>query len=299
MYGEDTMVTPVQSLAAAIKKWPRLQALLQILKVHQPLFLEYPVNPQPRYGYGTPPHPLLYEIINRHRASYAQKLNQFLLFTPNFLTIPVTTAAPEEPCWINKWLSALDSVALYSFLCLNNPLHYLEIGSGWSTKFAKRAIKDYDLQTAITSIDPSPRTEIGPLCDTIIREPVENVDLALFDQLTSGDILYIDSSHRCFMNSDVTTVFLDIFPRLKKGVLVEFHDIFLPYDYPPAWKKRYYSEQYLLAVGILAESTFSIVLPNTFISNDAALRTLMDPLWNELHMEKVKRKGNSFWIQTK
>ncbi len=291
------MVT-TQSLIP-VKKWPRLHTLIQILKVHQPIFLEYPVNPRPRYGYGTPPHPLLYEIINRHRSSYAQTLTQFLSFTPDFLTIPVTTPAPHEPCWVNKWLPGLDAAALYSFLCLNNPKNYLEIGSGWSTKFAKRAIKDYNLRTTITSIDPSPRTEIGQLCDTIIREPVEDVDGTIFNQLESGDILYIDGSHRCFMNSDVTAVFLDILPRLRKGVLVEFHDIFLPYDYPPAWKKRYYSEQYLLAVSMLAESEkFTIVLPNTFISNDVALRTIMEPLWNEPHMKNVEREGSSFWIQT-
>lgn len=292
------MTTPVQSLITTIKKWSLFRTLLQILKVHQPIFLEYPVNSQPRYGYGMPPHPLLYEIIDNHRTVYAETLTQFLQFNPHFLTIPVTAPAPGEPCWVNRWLPGLDAVALYSFLCLNNPQHYFEIGSGWSTKFATRAIKDHDLPTAITSIDPSPRTEIGPLCNTIIREPVEHVDLALFDQLTSGDILYIDGSHRCFMNSDVTTIFLDILPRLKKGVFVEFHDIFLPYDYPPSWKKRYYSEQYLLAVSILAE-TFSVVLPTTFISNDVRLCTLMDPLWNNPHMKGVERDGSSFWIQTK
>ena len=36
----------------------------------------------------------------------------------------------------------------------------LEIGSGNSTKFARRAIRDHRLCTRITSIDPHPRAEI-------------------------------------------------------------------------------------------------------------------------------------------
>ena len=54
------------------------------------------------------------------------------------------------------------------------------------------------------------------------------------------------------MNSDATTIFLDTIPRLRSGVLVEIHDVTLPYDYPTEWIDRYYSEQYLLAAYILA-----------------------------------------------
>jgi hypothetical protein len=31
-------------------------------------------------------------------------------------------------------------------------------------------------------------------------------------------------------------------PRLKPGVIVHIHDIFLPWDYPPIFQKRMYSE---------------------------------------------------------
>lgn len=60
----------------------------------------------------------------------------------------------------------------------------------------------------------------------MVRNRVEDVDLALFDQLKSGDILFIDNSHTVFMNSDTAVVFLDILPRLKLGVVVHTHDIF-------------------------------------------------------------------------
>jgi hypothetical protein len=121
-----------------------------------------------------------------------------------------------------------------------------------STKFARRAIRDHGLPTRIVSIDPDPRDEIDALCDTAIRESLEQIDLNVVDELERGDIVFIDGSHHCFMNSDVTVFFLDILPRLKPGTLVQFHDLMLPYDYPLEWIERYYSEQYLLAAYLQA-----------------------------------------------
>ena len=60
----------------------------------------------------------------------------------------------------------------------------------------------------------------------------------MFESLEAGDVVFVDNSHGSFMNSDVTVVMLDILPRLKQGVLVEFHDIFLPFDYFETWSNR-------------------------------------------------------------
>jgi hypothetical protein len=258
---------------------------------------KYPVQPTPRYGYGKPPHPALYEIINRNRPAYRKTLESFLQFGEYFHDIVFDTPIESlEPCWLNDWLSAFDAASLYSMLSLVNPKRYIEIGSGWSTKFARRAIFDQGLQTRIFSIDPYPRADINILCDTVIRMPLEEIDLSLFDELESGDILFVDGSHHCCMNSDVTVVFLDILPRLKSGVLVQFHDIYLPYDYPEQFG-RYYSEQYLLAACILADSNkFDIVLPNAFITHDAELSSILAPLWREMETEELS-DGLSFWIR--
>ena len=264
-------------------------------------YLEYPVKPVPRYGQGKPPHRRLYEIIDMNRTAYKHTLKSFLDLKEYFVSIPIRRPTnSEEPYWACTWLPALDIVALSSFLIINNPKTYFEIGSGFSTKFARRAISHYGLRTKIVTIDPSPRVEIDSICDNIIYKPVEDVDLGIFDELESGDILFVDSSHRCCMNSDVTVVFLDILPRLRAGVMVEFHDIFLPSDYPLEWKERYYSEQYMLAVYMLAEGNkFDIVLPNFFISFDKELGGILQPFWNEIETDEVIKAGASFWIQTK
>lgn len=242
--------------------------------------LDYPLYSTPRYGWGKQPHAKLYEIINRNRAAYQQTLHQFLHYQAYYTTIQKTSSDADQPTWINGSLPGLDAVALYGFIAITQPKRYLEVGAGHSTKFARRAIQDHNLSTILTAIDPYPMPGITTLCDHFIQNPLEQIDLTYFETLESGDILFIDSTHRVFMNSDVTVVFLDILPRLKPGVLVEFHDIALPIDYPAQWVQKYYSEQYLLAAYLLAEGQkFDIILPNAFITLDPDLNQIMQPLW--------------------
>ncbi len=262
--------------------------------------LDYTINSYPRYGHGKPPHKILYEIINRNRDIYKNNLITFLKFKDNFVNIHKERSNRIDilPTWINGFIPGLDAIALYSFLCIYNPLRYIEIGSGNSTKFARKAIQDHNLRTEIISIDPNPRSEINSICDKIIRKPIEEIDIAIFDELDTGDILFVDNSHRIFMNSDAVTVFLDILPNIRQGVLIEFHDIYLPFDYPVKWINRYYSEQYMLAAYLLAESKkLDIILPNAFISSDPELNSVLSSIWKDPRMNGVETHGGSFWIK--
>lgn len=187
---------------------------------------------------------------------------------------------------------------MYYFLSNLNSERYFEIGSGNSTKFARKAITDQHLQTRITSIDPFPRDIIDTISDFNVRKPLEELNLECFKELKANDILFIDNSHRLFTNSDVCVVFLEILPLLSPGVYVQFHDIFLPFDYPPQWSSRYYSEQYMLAAYLLAKGTLlEIVLPNFFISNDRELSNIVMPIWTDPYFAGVETHGGSFWIK--
>jgi hypothetical protein len=263
------------------------------------IHLDYPVRSVPRYGHGRPPHPRLAAIIDRGRDRYRGLLESFLAHRECFLRIPLDApAGAPDPHWVNGWFPGLDAIALHCLLAGNDPARYLEVGSGMSTRIARRAIRDHGLRTRIVSIDPCPRAEIDPICDEVVRAPFEDVDVAVVDQLGDGDILFVDGSHRCFMNSDVTAQFLDVIPRLRPGVLVHLHDIFLPWDYPPAWADRFYSEQYLLAVALLAEGPhLEILLPNAFVSLDDELRRVLEPIWQDPHMAGVQADGGSFWLR--
>ena len=66
----------------------------------------------------------------------------------------------------------------------------------------------------------------------VIRQKLEEVDLSFFEQLCLNDILFIDSSHMIRPQGDVLVEYLQILPRLARGVVVHIHDIFTPRDYP-------------------------------------------------------------------
>ena len=269
----------------------------RLLRTRQVILLEFPVKSRPRWGHGHPPHPELYKILDRERGPFSDCLRGFLDLRESLGPIPAHAPRDSaEPSWINGYLPRLDAVALYGFLVKHNPSRYVEIGSGHSTKFARRAIRDHGLQTKILSIDPAPRARIDDLADEVIRRPLEDLDLASLRALEAGDILFYDGSHRCLMNSDVTVFFLEVLPGLKPGVLVHIHDVTLPHDYPPHYIRRYYSEQYLLAAYLLArKAPFEIVLANAFICQDAKLSAIMEPLWQELQLDRPG--GCSFWLR--
>jgi hypothetical protein len=227
-------------------------------------------------------------------------LQRVLAHQARLQSIPVHAPRDSpEPRWINGALPGLDAAVLYAIVADQRPTTYLEVGSGHSTKFARRACSDHDLATRIVSIDPAPHTEIDDLCDEVIRAGLEDVDLATFDRLDAGDILFVDNSHRCFQNSDVTVAFLDVLPRLRPGVLVHFHDVFLPDDYPPEIVDQLYSEQYLLAAALLADGpNLEVVLPAWFVSADPELAPILEPLWSHPAFDDVQRHGASFWVRT-
>jgi len=262
--------------------------------------LDYPINPRPRWGHGHPPHQRLHAILDRERERYRQHLRDIVALAPALQAIPLLP--PDDalaPAWSNPWFSGLDLAALYMFVNRHRPSRYIEIGSGWTTKVARRAASDGGIPLHITSIDPEPRADIDPLCDKVVRCAAEDIGSDVISHLGAGDILFMDGSHRVFTNSDCVVFFLEILPELKPGVLIHLHDIMLPYDYPPEWNERYYSEQYLLAASLIAEGPhLGVELPNMFVSVDSDLGDELSPLWTG-PLSGVQRGGGSFWLRIK
>lgn len=284
---------PAYAIAAAAKALPRL------LRGHQLVTLDYPVTPRARYGYGRPPHAGLQALIARGDDQYRALLGRFVDLRDDFARIP--GHAPEDdisPRWNNRYLPALDGMAIYAFIAIQRPKLFLEIGSGNSTKFARRAISDHGTGTRILSIDPRPRAEVDALCDEVVRRPLEDCDFSIFDRVGPGDVVFFDGSHRAFMNSDVTAFFLDVLPRLPSGTLVHVHDICLPDDYPAYLNDAYWSEQYLLATHLLAAgASTEIVFPAWYVSGVPALHGLLAPIWAGVELGGADRHGCSFWLR--
>jgi hypothetical protein len=267
----------------------------------------YPIAPVPRWQAGTAPFERVYGIIDQGRADYDRFLDEMNTHRDLIHAVAFDTNDDDAPRWNNGMFTALDAAALMTFLVSRKPKRYMEIGSGNSTKFARYAIDRAKLSTTMTSIDPVPRAQIDRLCTKVIRAPLETCNMTLFDALEAGDILFFDGSHRSFTNSDVTVFFFEVLPKLKPGVIVHIHDIFLPADYPEEWNARLYNEQYLLAAMFLCPKLpFKVLLPNAFIAADRQLSAHVEDIFRPngqhrttipFHNHPIGRPGTSFWMQ--
>jgi hypothetical protein len=264
----------------------------------QQLLLDYPFEPVPRWGHGRPSHPLLMDRMAQARSGAMHRLEALLDGSADLLgAIPQTGSRDDlNPNWGNGFLPTVDASLLMAFLIGERPTRYVEVGSGNSTKFARAAIEHHGLATAITSIDNSPRAECDDLCDTVIRTTLQDASPLVFEELQAGDIVFFDGSHRTFQSSDVTVFFLDLLPRLQPGVIVHVHDIFLPDDYPPQWKERWYSEQYVVAAILLYDRGAHGVLA---ASHDLERHLGDAPAIRRLHeISGDDVTGASLWLRT-
>jgi hypothetical protein len=262
--------------------------------------VDYPYLAQVRYGAGRPAHPELAALIGAGRERYRAFLGEAAELQPDFTDVPLggETEDTATPFWLNAWFPPLDAIALTAMLRAHRPARFLEVGSGVSTKYARRAIVRYGLPTTITSIDPEPRNAVDALCDEVIRRPLERADLTTFETLQPGDIAFLDSSHRSFQGSDVTVFFLEVLPRLRPGVIVHIHDIYLPYDYISGHLPRLWNEQYLLATALLfGPQRFELLFPSWFVHEDRDLRAHAEARFRRDGMAEIDLYGASFWMR--
>ena len=102
----------------------------------------------------------------------------------------------------------------------------------------------------------------------IIRAPVQDVPLETFQDLGENDILFIDSSHVAKVGSDLTHLIFRVLPCLAPGVLVHFHDIFWPFEYPREWliEGRAWNESYFLRAFLAYNNTFEMLYFNSYMA---------------------------------
>ena len=170
---------------------------------------------------------------------------------------------PADPVLGRGMFPALDGMAAYAAVRKFKPNTILEIGSGDSTFLLARGVKDNGTGRVIC-IDPQPRREILDLEVDFKPRLMVNADAETAGSLEANDILFIDSSHIMLPGMDVDIQFNRMFPRLKKGVIVHVHDIFLPFDYPPHWRVRNYSEQNAL-IGWILSGFFEVIWPGHYV----------------------------------
>jgi hypothetical protein len=222
---------------------------------------------------------------------------QFSKFRHEYEQLP--TEPTEEPTrfYLNNGLfGGLDALVAYCMVRHFQPRLLVEIGSGFSSLVLGEALTKNN-ESNLVCIDPSPQNFLRqnlPGLHSLIEKRVQDIDVDFFSQLNHGDILFIDSSHTVKIGGDVNYLFLEVLPRLKPGVIVHIHDIFLPFDYRRDWvmeQFRFWSEQYLLQAFLMFNSEFEVLMANSYLNHyqreelKATFPTL--PSW----------RGGSFWIR--
>ena len=96
------------------------------------------------------------------------------------------------------------------------------------------------------------------------------------------------------IGGDVTFLFLEVLPRLQPGVVVQVHDVFLPFEYRRDWvvdALRFWNEQYILQAFLAFNAAFRVLVANNYLNArhfDVLRNTFpTSPWWG----------GGSIWFQ--
>jgi predicted O-methyltransferase YrrM len=201
---------------------------------------------------------------------------------------------------VNGSFESGDAEFLYQLIRARKPRRIFEIGSGNSTLMARRAIlrnrqEQADYVCKHVCIEPFEAPWLESAGVITVRKKVEDVERGLFQELESGDLLFIDSSHMIRPQGDVLVEYLQILPTLKPGVLVHVHDVFTPCDYPREWlldKMLLWNEQYLLEAFLTENESWRII---------GALNLLSRRYFNQLRAVcpflTPDRQPGSFYMQ--
>jgi len=87
---------------------------------------------------------------------------------------------PPEPRWRQDWFPGLDGAVMYATVLDQRPNRIVEVGSGHSTRFMARAIRDGGFDCHLTAIDPAPRADIAAL-DILTRLRMKGFHLSIDD----------------------------------------------------------------------------------------------------------------------
>lgn len=197
-----------------------------------------------------------------------------------------------------------DSLVFYSMIRHFKPKTVVEIGSGNSTMIGALgclANEQNGYESRLISVEPYPRKflmEGFPGLAGQIKSKVEELDVGFFDQLEENDILFIDSSHVLRTGNDVHYLYLEILPRLREGLVIHVHDVFLPYEYPREWvvqNKVFWTEQYLLQSLLTHNSKFEVLFGNFFMARNYPER--MREVFSHPAGYRERTLPVSFWMR--
>lgn len=186
---------------------------------------------------------------------------------------PAHHAPPRRYYAVNDVYSWGDALVLAGMMSVHRPRKVIEIGSGFSSACMLDMADAMGLPTEFTFVEPyadrlkSLLTKADRGRCTLHEVPVQATSPELYETLEVGDLLFIDSTHVSKTGSDVNFELFEILPRLKPGVIVHFHDIFYPFEYPDPWifeARRSWNELYILRAFLMYNPAFAVLFFNDY-----------------------------------
>jgi hypothetical protein len=164
----------------------------------------------------------------------------------------------------NDSFGTTDGAVTWAMIRKHRPERVLELGAGSSTLLIRDALAANGQGHQIV-VDPFPRDhELGDGDFDLRRISAGDLTAADFEALAADDILFVDTTHTVKVGSEVNHVILEGLPRLAPGVLVHFHDVYLPFEYPRDQVEGlgyHWAEQYLLQAFLAFNDDFEVLIP--------------------------------------
>lgn len=198
--------------------------------------------------------------------------------------------------WKNKYFMDGDAMSYYAMIRRFKPKRIVEVGCGYSTLVASRAIEKNGFG-ALHCIEPYPRPWVKPIkhIAEFIEKPIQEMPYDYFNKLLqNGDFLFIDTTHTVKTGSDCLYIYLKLLPHLKPKVLIHAHDIYLPAAMPVEWQLQrnfHWTEQYLLLALLIGNPNFEILYGTHHNQG-----TYPDKLRALMHGQSGI-EGGSFWFR--
>lgn len=201
----------------------------------------------------------------------------------------------------NRMYGSVDAELLYGVVRHFKPRRVLELGSGYSSLLIGQALernREDGVEATHRLYDPYARAELAPRLREIadvVDAGVTDVPLEDFRGLGDGDVLFVDTTHTVKVGGDVNRVVLDVLPLLAPGVVVHFHDIFLPWEYPRDWivrRGRFWAEQYLLQAFLVHNEAWRVLA-----GAHALIRAFPDEIGRLVPSYRPGVEGGALWLR--
>ena len=235
--------------------------------------------------------------IRLDRDEMIKKWHSLLPFL-NSNPFPEAKGAKYRYAFDNPNYSWGDGSSLHAMLRYHRPKRIIEIGSGWSSACMVDTVEHYlGGACSVTFVEPHPalvRELVGPWQAQYFEKPVQDVPLDIFKELEAGDIVFINSSHVVRTGSDVCFELFEILPCLRSGVLVHFHDMFWPFEYPRALavdENRSWNELYAVRAFLTDNVHWRIILFNDYLAR------FERPMLQATYPQFLRNSGGALWLE--